>query len=287
MAGHPSDAIGPVALLFTMAAVVVVVKALGPGQRRLLVTGIIVLAVVVALIGWVALVARWQPDALTSQGLWRAASTLTYENALAAFLTAPALLCLDRLMTASTHRVVWSGAAFVLLVGVGTTLSRGGVLGLVIGIAVLGILRGGRRLLLLGPPAIGALVAVACLAPALPVGSTRQLPLAGAGLVVGAAMATWTLRSTRQRVGAGVLAGAAVAVAFTLASTRTACSLPSPGPGRRRSSSDRAHEWAAALDVARAPSGSGGRNGPILHCSGRSADRSTRPRSPTTNISNF
>jgi O-Antigen ligase len=250
VAGHPADAIGPVALLLTMAAVVAVVKALGPRQRRLLVTGIVVLAVVVAVIGWVALVARWQPDALIGQGLWRAASTLTYENALAAFLTAPTLLCLDRLMTASDHRVLWSEAAFVLLVGVGTSLSRGGVLGLVIGIAVLGILRGGRRLLVVGPPAIGALLALACLAPALPVSSTRQVALAGAGLVLGAAAAGWTFGSTRGRLVGGVLAAAILGVAVTAASTGHVFGAIARARASA-SSSDRAHEWAAALDVAR------------------------------------
>ncbi len=110
VAGHPADALGTVALLLTMVGAVAVVKALRPEDRRLLAAGIVVLAVIVAVIGWAAVVARWQPDALTSQGLWRAASTLTYENALAAFLTAPALLCLDRLMTAPARSLAWSAA---------------------------------------------------------------------------------------------------------------------------------------------------------------------------------
>jgi O-Antigen ligase len=235
--------------------VVAVVQALGPGQRRLLVTGIVVLAVAVAVIGWVALVARWQPDALTSQGLWRAASTLTYENALAAFLTAPTLLCLDRLMTAPGHRPAWSEAAFLLLVGVGTSLSRGGVLGLAIGIAVLGILRGGRRLLPLVPPAVGALVALAGVAPGVPVGSARHVLLACAGLVLGAAMATWstaswTAASTRRRLVAAILAVAVLGLALALVSTDHVLG----DIARVRASaasSDRAHEWAAAFDVAR------------------------------------
>ena len=81
----------------------------------------------------------------------------------------------------------------------------------VIGLAVLRILRGGRPLLHLGPPAAGALVALACLAPGVPVGSTRQVALAGAGLVLGGAMATstarmWTAGSTRRRTAAAKLA---------------------------------------------------------------------------------
>ena len=44
VAGHPSDAIGPVALLLTLTAVVMVVQSLGHRGRRMLVTGIVVLA---------------------------------------------------------------------------------------------------------------------------------------------------------------------------------------------------------------------------------------------------
>jgi len=250
-AGQPADAIGTVSLLGAMAASVAVVASLAPEQRRLLVAGIVGIAVVVALVGWAAVVGRWQPDALTSQGLWRAASTLTYENALAAFLTAPALLCLDRLLTAGAPRLVWSGAAYLLLVGIGASLSRGGFLGLLVGIVVLGVLRGPRLLARLLPAVVGAVAALVCLAPAVPVGSSPHVLLATAGLVVGAGVSAWTaLSSPRLRVGAAVagaaafgvlVAGASIGhVAREIAHTRASAA-----------SSDRAHEWAAALDLAR------------------------------------
>jgi O-antigen ligase len=250
VAGQAADAVGTVSLLLTMAAAVAVVKALRPEHRQLLVGGIVVIGVVVAGIGWGAVVARWQPDALTGQGLWRAASTLTYENALAAFLTAPALLCLDRLMNAGTRRPLWSGAAFVLLVGIGASLSRGGVLGLVIGLAVLGALRGPRRLLRLGPPAVGSVIALACLAPSVPVDTPAHVGLAGAGLVVGGALAAWTGGSPRLRAGAAafgvVVLGVLVAVVSTGHVAREIA-----GARLSAASSDRAREWAAAFDVAR------------------------------------
>ena len=251
VAGQAADAIGTVCVLLTMAAAVAVVKALRPEHRPLLVGGIVVIGVVVAAIGWGAVVARWQPDALTGQGLWRAASTLTYENALAAFLTAPALLCLDRLMTAGARSPIWSAAAYVLLVGIGATLSRGGVLGLVIGLAVLGALRGPRRLLRLGPPVVGSVIALACLAPSLPVdvarprGSGRR----GAGL-------RRRVGDMDERVVAGLRAGAAalgVVVLGVLVAVVSTGHLARQIAGARFSaaSSDRAHEWAAAFDVAR------------------------------------
>jgi hypothetical protein len=250
VAGHPADAVGTVALLLTMIGAVAVVKALRPEDRRLLTAGIVVLALIVAAVGFVAVVARYQPEALTSQGLWRAASTLTYENALAAFLTAPALLCLDRVMTAPARSLAWSEAAYVLLVGMGAALSRGGILGFVIGMAVLAILRGPRTLLRLGPPMLGAAVSLACLAPSLPVDSSTHGVLAYAGLAVGGAMAAWTGGSRRRRVGAGMVAVVVLAGAVAVAASAHVAHQIAQAR-LSASSSDRAHEWAAAVDVAR------------------------------------
>ncbi|HEY7947942.1 MAG TPA: O-antigen ligase family protein, partial [Acidimicrobiales bacterium] len=250
-AGQSADAIGTVSLLVAMAASVAVVASLPPEHRRLLAAGIVGLAVVVAVVGWAAVVGRWQPDALTSQGLWRAASTLTYENALAAFLTIPALLCLDRLLTAGAPRLVWSGAAYLLLLGIGASLSRGGSLGLLIGIAVLGALRGPRRLPRLLPSVAGALVALVCLAPAVPVGSSPHVLLATAGLAVGAGVSAWSsVTSPRLRIGAVVVGAAALGVLVAVASIgHVAREIAQTRASA--ASSDRAHEWAAAFDLAR------------------------------------
>jgi O-Antigen ligase len=250
VAGHPANAVGPGSLLLAMAGAIAVVKALRPEERRLLMAGIVVMAVVVAVVGWVAVVARRPPEALTGQGLWRAASTLTYENALAAFLTMPALFCFDRLMTSRDRRLAWSEGAYVLLVGLGASLSRGGVLGLLIGIAVLAVLRRPRTLLRLGPAVIGSLVALACLAPSVPVDSSMHVFLAVAGMVFGGAVAAWTVGTTRLRIGAAAAGIAVLAVLVVVVSSRhvageIARARLSAG------SSDRAHEWAAAFAVAR------------------------------------
>lgn len=250
VAGHPADALGTVALLLTMVGAVAVVKALRPEDRRLLAAGIVALAVIVAVVGWAAVVARWQPDALTGQGLWRAASTLTYENALAAFLTAPALLCFDRLMTAPARSMAWSAAGYLLLVGIGASLSRGGGLGLLVGLAVLGALRGPRTLLRLGPPVVGALVGLSCLAPSVPVDSSTHVALACAGLVGGGSLAAWTVGSRPLRIGA--VAGAVVVLGVAVAVVSTGHIAGQIARARLSpSSSDRAHEWAAAFDIAR------------------------------------
>jgi len=261
VAGHAADAVGTVTLFLTMAAAVAVVKTLGPEQRRLLTAGVVLLAVVVAVIGWAAVVARWQPEALTSQGLWRAASTLTYENALAAFLTAPALLCFDRLLctdpvrtdrpgTEPAGNLVWSEASFLLLVGTGASLSRGGFLGLAVGVGVLGILRGPRNLPRLGPPLLGSMVALACLAPGAPVASSTHAVLAYVGLAFGGALAAWTSGGRRQRLGTAVAAAAVLGVAIAFVSSGHVAGAIVHARASA-TSSDRAHEWAAAADVAR------------------------------------
>jgi len=269
VAGQATNAIGPVALLFMMAAVVAVVKSLPAEHRRLLVAGVVAIAVVVAAIGWVAVLARWQPNALTSQGLWRAASTLTYENALAAFLTAPALLCLDRLMTGTAHRTAWALSAYIVLLGIGASLSRGGFLGLVVGFVVLVAWRGPARLPAVAGPVIGSLIGLAGLAPSFPVSSAAQVAPAVVGLVVGgfvvgALVAGWrvgegstvggpeavTTRWRRARVavalvGIGVLAALVAAVSSRNVAHQIAQARFSAA------SSDRAHEWSAAWAVAR------------------------------------
>jgi hypothetical protein len=191
-----------------------------------------------------------------SQGLWRAASTLTYENALAAFLTVPALFCLDRLMTAAAPQRAVSEAAYVVVVGIGASLSRGGVLGLLIGIGVLGAWRGPRSLVRLGPPVTGAVVSLACLAPSLPVHSSTHVGLACAGFVAGGGAAAWTPGfrrwhgSRRWRIGAG--AAAAAVVGALVAVVSTAHVAGAIARARLSASGDRAHEWSAAWAVARA-----------------------------------
>jgi O-antigen ligase/polysaccharide polymerase Wzy-like membrane protein len=267
VAGQASNAIGPVALLFMMAAVVAVVTSLPAEHRRLLVAGVVAISVVVAAIGWVAVLARWQPNALTSQGLWRAASTLTYENALAAFLTAPALLCLDRLMTGTARRTAWALSAYVVLLGIGASLSRGGFLGLVVGVVVLVAWRGPARLPTVAGPVLGSLIGLAGLAPSFPVSGPARVAPAVVGLVVGALMAAWNVgegstiggdeRDERRTTGwrrarvAAALVGTAVLIGLVAAVSSRNVAHQIAQARFSAASSDRAHEWSAAWAVAR------------------------------------
>ncbi|MGH9018025.1 MAG: O-antigen ligase family protein [Acidimicrobiales bacterium] len=251
-AGHWTAATGTVAALLTLAGAVAVVRGLTPDHRRLLVAGLVTLGSVVAVVGWVAVVARWQPDALVSQGLWRASSTLTYENALAAYLTAPALLALDRLLSRGGGDLGWREASYLLLLGVGASLSRGGLLGLAIGFVALVLLHRGRTLVQVVPVLLGTVTAVACLAPGVPVGASPHVVLAIVGLAAGAVIsaAPVTLDRRRGRLAAGVLGGAVVALVLAVAVTGR-------GAGEiarvrlSAASSDRAHEWGAAWTIAR------------------------------------
>jgi O-antigen ligase len=106
-------------------------------------------------------------------------------------------------------------AACLLLIGAGATLSRGGALALVVGAAVLAWLLGpGRTLRAAGPPTLGAVVALAGLAPSMPASSLARPALAAAALVVGMSVAvgTFYLRSRQLALGlaAAVLAACAV-----------------------------------------------------------------------------
>jgi len=249
VAGDVGASAATVSLLLAIVALVVTVRSVGPEARRLLVLGIVALATAVAVVGWVAVVARATPEALPAEGLWRAASTLTYENALAAFLTAPVLLCLDRLATGSSGWA-WPGATYLLLVGFAATLSRGGLGGLVVGLVVLLVVRRPARLRAAWP-LLGAVVAGVALLPSLPTDGPNRPALAAVGLVAGGLLAYGGAlgRAARLALAGLVALGAALVVALVplghalhvFSSARLTAA-----------SSDRAHEWGATLAIARA-----------------------------------
>ena len=96
---------------------------------------------------------------------------------------------------------------------------------------------------------------LACVAPAVPVDSTRHVILACVGLVAGAATAGWTATSwaaasTRRRLLVGLLGLAVLGLAVGLVSTGHVFA-DIAHVRASAASSDRAHEWAAAFDVAR------------------------------------
>jgi O-antigen ligase len=248
VAGDVTAALPVIALLAGVVVVLVAVRRLTWGERDALAAAMVAVGLLTAATGWVGVVWRITPWALEDQGLWRAATTLTYANAAAGLLVPLALLSVARL--AARPGVPATMAACLLLVGVGATLSRGGALALAVGAAVLATLLGpGRTLQAAGPPSLGAMVALAGLVPFMPASSPPRPALAAAALVAGAIVAVGASHLSSRRLAlslaAAVLATVALAIggpgsnAAAVASTRLTIASP-----------DRAAAARAALQLA-------------------------------------
>jgi hypothetical protein len=237
VAGDITAALPIVALLAGVVVVLVAVRRLTWGQRDALAAAVVAVGGLVAASGWVGVAWRVTPWALADQGLWRAATTLTYANAAAGLLVPLALLAVARLV--ARPGVPASVAAWLLLVGVGATLSRGGAIALAVGAAVLTTLLGpGRTLRAAGPPTLGAVVALAGLAPSMPASSPPRPVLAVAALMVGVGVAVGASHLPSRLLALGLAlvvlaAGAGLAVggrggdaAATGASTRLTIASP-------------------------------------------------------------
>ena len=223
--GTPGLGLGGGALAVAAAVTLVVVRRLEPSDRALLVAALPVVGALAAMIGWLGLVLHRPAWSQEAQGLWRAAGTLTYSNALAATLVPLALIAVadtarpslipsgsgPRLVPVPVTRLL----AMIMVTGVLATLSRGGVLALLVGFVVL-VATGGWAMVraAIGPLA-GAAVGFAGLVPSLSVdGSVVEGPVARViavggltgGLIVTHLAAGFLERSastTRWRQGAG------------------------------------------------------------------------------------
>jgi O-antigen ligase len=187
-AGDITAALPIIALLAGVVVVLVAVRRLTRDQRDALAAAVVTVGGLAAATGWVGVAWRITPWALEDQGLWRAATTLTYANAAAGLLVPLAVLAAARLVV--RPGVSATVAACLLFIGAGATLSRGGALALAVGAAVLATLLGpGRTLWAVGPPILGAVVALAGLVPSMPASSPPRPTLAAAALVAGVAVA--------------------------------------------------------------------------------------------------
>ncbi|XVS63604.1 O-antigen ligase family protein [Actinosynnema sp. CA-299493] len=244
--GTFTQSLPTVAAVGCLAAAVSVVRNADARQRELSASVLVGAGVLVALTGWAAVVWRLPSWSVVADGLARAASTLTYPNAAAALLAALTVLALA-LNTAHPDSSPHAGAVYALVVGVGATLSRAGLLALAVGLAALAIFNGVRATLRhAGPPVLGALIALGALAPSFPAAEPARPGLAVAGLVAGLAVTLGLNRVKPVFRLVGVLIGlvAAVLGAFfahdlgTLLAGRVSTSSP-----------DRAGATGAALDL--------------------------------------
>lgn len=242
VAGVPAAALPPMALLAGVMLVVVLCRQGGDSVA----TGLIAIGVLVAVSGLAGVAWRHEPWTLEDQGLWRAATTLTYANAAAGLLVPLALLAAGRLIARPGSR---SGATAtcVLLAGAGATLSRGGFLALLLGGVLLARAAGARRLFAAtAGPAAGALVVLAALAPSMVVGRPPRPILAVAGMAAGLAVAV--ILAARPRAAAAVLLVASALVAG--AAGLTGVLDPASASRMTLASPDRTNEAKAAFRVA-------------------------------------
>jgi hypothetical protein len=241
-------AAGPtIAVLAGLTGVLLVGRRLGRSERDAVAAAIVAIGAVAALSGWGGVAWHLRPWAIADQGLWRAATTLTYANAAAGLLGPLALVAVARLVTQPRSPLA-AGAACLLLVGVGATLSRGGALALLAGAVVLGWLLGPRPVLQAAVgPAAGAVIALAGLVPSIPASQPARPILAVGALAVGLATAAGLpYLSARARV--GVLASiVAVAVVVLLQAGPLAAPVQAISPRLSVASADRAGAAGAAL----------------------------------------
>lgn len=212
-AGTPASGLGWALFGAGTAAVVLVTRRLSASSTAMLASGLLTIGVAVALAGWLGVAMHLQPWGLRSQGLWRAASTLTYTNATAGLLVPLALLALARL-TATPKSAYLSLAAVCLLTGVAATLSRAGLAALGAGLLVLCWLLGVRRVARVSAgPAAGAAVTLLGLLPSLRAAAPARPGYAAAALAAGLLLAVLV-----QRCGGWTfllpVAGAAMAAAL-------------------------------------------------------------------------
>ena len=255
----PGSGVPMAALLAAVAAVLLVVRRQGQAGRELLLAGLLGAGVLVSTVGWAGVVWHRTPWALSNDGVWRAASTLTYANATAAVLV-PLFLVSLGLLVGRPLDAPRSVVTALLLIGAGATLSRAGTLSLVAGLLVLSGLCGVRRLVVAGlAPVAGAGVAVGGLVMAMPLSSAphQVVPIVAlpTGLAVAAALGRWSpsrrgllLLSTTLPVAVLVLArtGAVHRALGDVALMRAnASSRPGSTRPRRPSASPTRTRWSA------------------------------------------
>lgn len=173
------------ATLGCLLAAAMVLRGVGERDRERFVEALVGIGVMSAVLAWVGVAWRVPRLAVSAEHrMWRGGATLTYPNATAALLAMLALVAVG-LLVSRPGSGTRSVATMLLLVGLGATLSRAGVLALLAGVCVLVAQVGVRALVQLAAPVLGALVALAALAPSLSASAPPRPLLAVLGLAVG------------------------------------------------------------------------------------------------------
>jgi len=223
-AGGYLSAVPTVLTLGCVVGAVVILAAADPAAKLVCARVLVGVGVLVALTGWLGVAWRVPRWGMVVQGLWRGSATLTYVNATAALLAALAVFAIGYRRQRS-DAILADVPACVLLVGLGATVSRAGVLVLLAGLAVLMALSGVATTLRQAvPPFVGASIGFAALLPVLPAGTSARPWLAVGGLLVGVLVTIFLTRLVHHRAVAAFL----TLVPLTLATVGAAGGLARP-----------------------------------------------------------
>jgi hypothetical protein len=240
------QALPTIALLAVLWAAFVVAQRAGGDGCEPLVGAVILVGVLTAVAGVVGVVFRRHPLSLVDEDLWRAASTLTYSNATAGFLLLPTLVALGRTVRRS-RGLVWPLAAWVMVVGILATLSRGGILALAFGFLALLTLEGLRDVLVrTWPVLVGAGIGIVGILPAMPDRLPSRPALAAGTLAAGAAVVVLAAHGRRLALTAA-LAGAGAAA--LLGAAQLDLQRDITAVRGNAASPARLDGWAAAMDL--------------------------------------
>lgn len=207
VAGHLSGSLPTISVILGVGAVAVIIGQASAVQRDYVARGVLAIGTLAALSGWVGVAFRISRWASAESGLWRATTTITYTNAAAAVMAPLALLGVARLVArpATAERV----AVVLLMVGVASTLSRAGIIGLGLGYLLLAAVLGVRRVVAAsGRLVVGAAIAAIGLTTTMSVHSPSRPVWAVLGLAAGLAAALVPMAARR--------AGALAVVALVL-----------------------------------------------------------------------
>ncbi|HET9141150.1 O-antigen ligase family protein [Actinophytocola sp.] len=249
-AGAVTMAVPTVLSIVCLIAALLVAQRTDAAQRELFAVVITIVGALMAMSGWIAVVFRIPSWTTVANGLWRAATTITYPNAAGALLASVSVLAISLQLT-RPRAVPYAAVTYLLLVGLAATLSRAALLALLVGLVVLGLLAGVRATVAhLAAPGLGAAVAVAGLVPLFPATAPARPVLAVLALLAGLAV-TAGLTRLRGRVRVvAALTGLALALGTGAAMIGWGLAPRTLIGGRvSLSSPDRVHATDAALDV--------------------------------------
>lgn len=252
--GSMGSAIPLAAFLLVLLATALAVRRVHRTGVETVLHGITVATSIVAFLGWLAVATHAEPGALINGALWRASTTVSYANAAACLFAMVALIALAR--ASATQSLANECLTYVVLVGLGSTLSRGALLGLALGLAF-AILSGNQQVVTKEWHVLAAaFIALAGLIPSISAKSRPHLLIATLALLAGASILV-ARRLMRPESLAAALFMLVVAVGIAIAVTRPPAfdegvrQVSSARLGRDISVRDRQARWATFLRIAR------------------------------------